>query len=63
MTIALLARNLRGVVEEVLDGGLRLTVLTEDGERQEFALSRSTGHFMRDGKQSGARLLLDEPEE
>lgn len=62
VTVSLLARNVRGVVEEVHEGGRRLVVLTEDGERQEYSLHRATGHFMRDGRQAGARLSFDEPE-
>jgi hypothetical protein len=62
VTVALLARRLRGTVEEVRDGGRTLMVLTEDGETMEFALSRATGYFTRDGVQSGARLMFDEPD-
>jgi hypothetical protein len=61
VTVSLLARKVQGVVEEVHDEGRRLIVLTEDGERQQYALHRATGHFMRDGMQSGARLSFDEP--
>ena len=60
MTVALLARRVRGIVEAVDDGGRRLTVLTEDGDRMEFGLSQATGYFTGGGTQSGARLSFDD---
>jgi hypothetical protein len=58
--VALLARRVRGTVEEVADDGRRLTVLTEDGDLMEFALSHATGYFTGGGTQSGARLSFDD---
>jgi hypothetical protein len=56
VTVALLAGQVGGTVEEVSDGGRRLTVVTEDGELMEFALSQAKGYFTAGGTQSGARL-------
>jgi len=36
----------------------RVLVATEDGQALAFELSRATGTFLVDGKQSGARLLF-----
>jgi hypothetical protein len=60
VTVALLSRRVRGSVEDVSDDGRRLTVLTEEGEVMEFALSQATGYFTGGGTQSGARLSFDE---
>jgi hypothetical protein len=60
VTVSLLARRVRGAVEEVRDGGRSLTVLTEDGELMEFALNRATGMFTGGGTQSGARLSFED---
>ena len=60
VTVALLARRVKGTVEEVAADGRRLTVLTEDGELMEFALSQATGYFTGGGSQSGARLSFDD---
>jgi hypothetical protein len=60
VTVSLLARRVRGVVEEVRDGGRAFTVLTEEGELMEFALNGATGRFTRGGTQSGERLSFDE---
>jgi hypothetical protein len=60
VTVALLARRLKGTVEEVADDGRRLTVLTEDGDLMEFALSQATGYFTAGGTQSGARLSFED---
>jgi hypothetical protein len=60
VTIAQLGRRVRGSVEEVHDDGRRLTVLTEDGELMEFALSQATGYFTGGGTQSGARLSFED---
>jgi hypothetical protein len=60
VTVALLSRRVGGTVEEVGDDGRRLTVLTDDGELMEFALSQATGYFTGGGNQSGARLSFDE---
>ena len=60
MTVAQLGRRVRGSVEEVHDEGRRLTVLTEDGELMEFALSQATGYFTGGGTQSGARLSFED---
>jgi hypothetical protein len=60
VTVALLARRVKGTVEEMAADGRRLTVLTEDGELMEFALSQATGYFTGGGSQSGARLSFDD---
>lgn len=60
MTVALLSRRVRATVEEVSADGRRLTVLTEEGELMQFALSQATGTFTADGNQSGARLSFDD---
>lgn len=60
VTVALLGRRVRGTVEEVADGGRRLTVLTEEGDLMDFALSPATGYFTGGGSQSGARLSFDD---
>jgi hypothetical protein len=60
VTVGLLARRVNGTVEDVSADGRRLTVLTEDGELMEFALSQATGYFTRGGNQSGARLSFDD---
>ncbi|MEA2404887.1 MAG: hypothetical protein QOE08_1534, partial [Thermoleophilaceae bacterium] len=39
VTVAFLAARVGGTVEEVLDEGRRVLVLTEEGELIEFALS------------------------
>jgi hypothetical protein len=60
VTVALLSRRVHGTVEEVGDDGRRLTVLTEDGELMEFALSQAKGYFTGGGSQSGARLSFED---
>jgi hypothetical protein len=60
VTVALLSRRVRGTVEDVGEDGRRLTVLTDDGELMEFALSQATGTFTGGGSQSGARLSFDD---
>jgi hypothetical protein len=60
VTVALLSRRVRGTVEEVGEDGRALTVLTDDGELMEFALSQATGYFTGGGTQSGARLSFDD---
>jgi hypothetical protein len=60
VTVALLARQVAGTVEEVSAGGRRLTVLTEDGELIEFALNAAKGYFTAGGTQSGARLSFED---
>jgi hypothetical protein len=44
----------------VADDGRRLTVLTEEGDLMDFALSHATGYFTGGGTQSGARLSFDD---
>ena len=56
----MLARRVGGSVEEVADGGRRLTVVTDEGELMEFALSPAKGYFTAGGTQSGARLSFDD---
>ena len=60
VTVALLGRRVRGTVEEVAADHRRLTVLTDEGELMEFALSQATGYFTAGGTQSGARLSFDD---
>ncbi len=60
VTVSFLARRVRGWIEEVRDEGRTLVVRTEEGEAIEFRLSRATGHFVRDGRQTGARLHFDD---
>ena len=60
VTVLELGWRVRGTVEEVADDGRRLTVLTEEGDLLEFALSKSTGYFTGGGTQSGARLSFDD---
>jgi hypothetical protein len=60
VTVALLARRVGGSVEEVADDGRRLTVVTDEGEVMEFALSPAKGYFTAGGTQSGARLSFDD---
>ena len=60
MTVSLLARRVGGTVEEVSDDGRRLTVVTDEGEVMEFALSPAKGYFTAGGTQSGARLSFED---
>ena len=60
VTVALLSRRVRGVVEEVHDGARSFTVLTEEGELMEFQLNQARGIFTLGGSQSGARLSFDD---
>jgi hypothetical protein len=46
-------------VEEIPGDGRRLSVVTDDGEVIEFALSQAKGYFTAGGTQSGARLSFD----
>jgi hypothetical protein len=61
VTIAFLAVTRAGTIVEVAEEGRRLEVLLEDGGRMTFALSRATGRFTEDGRQTGARLTFGEP--
>ena len=47
-----------GVVTAISEGGRRLSVDTESGERFEFVLSRSTAKFVPVGSAQGTRLEL-----
>jgi hypothetical protein len=60
VTVSLLSRRVRAVVEEVGDDGRSLTVLTEEGELMEFALNAARGMFTRGGTQSGERLSFED---
>jgi hypothetical protein len=60
VTVSLLARRVGGTVEEVADGGRRLTVVTDDGDVMEFGLSQAKGYFTAGGTQSGGQLSFDE---
>jgi hypothetical protein len=57
VTVIYLAARSRGVVAEVLDGGRRLVVLTEEGDTLTFALARTTGRFIADSPEL-ARLTF-----
>lgn len=59
--MAFLGRRIGGVIEDVQEDGRRLMVATDDGSRMTFALSRATGQFVEDGRQTGARLSFDDP--
>jgi hypothetical protein len=59
VTVVFLAARIAGVVTRVEDEARRVLVLTEEGETVTFALSRATGTFLVDGRQSGARLLFE----
>ena len=60
VTVVELGWCVRGTVEDVAADGRRLTVLTDEGELLEFALSKATGYFTGGGTQSGARLSFDD---
>jgi hypothetical protein len=60
VTVGLLSRRVRGTVEHLSADARQLTVLTEEGELMEFALSQATGYFTAGGSQSGARLSFDD---
>ena len=60
VSVALLARRVGGSVEEVADDGRRLTVVTDEGEVMEFAISPAKGYFTAGGTQSGARLSFED---
>lgn len=59
VTVAFLGDRLPGVVEDVQEDGRRVLVALDDGSHLTFALSRATGRFVRDGEQSGARLVFE----
>jgi hypothetical protein len=59
VTVVFLAARIAGVVTRVEDEAKRVLVLTEEGDTVVFALSRATGTFLVDGRQSGARLLFE----
>ena len=58
VTVVFLAARVEGVVTGVDYEARRVLVATEDGQALAFELSRATGTFLVDGKQSGARLLF-----
>ncbi len=59
VTVVFLARRVGGTIEELADGGRRLVVTTDDGERIRFALSPATGSFLEEGRAvGGARLTF-----
>jgi hypothetical protein len=63
VVVAYLGSRVRGVVTEVAEGGRRVAVRTEDGERLSFQLNPATAVFRADGTRHGPRLLFDgEPE-
>jgi hypothetical protein len=59
VTVVFLDGRTRGIVERA-EADLRgVEVRTEDGELLTFRLSRATGRFTSEGRQSGARLLFE----
>jgi hypothetical protein len=59
VTVHQLGRRAAGVIEDVLDGGRRVVVSTEDdGELHVFELSPATARFVEGGRQAGARLTF-----
>ncbi|HWF34308.1 MAG TPA: hypothetical protein VG295_03025 [Solirubrobacteraceae bacterium] len=58
VTVVYLAERVGGVVTGFEADARRVRVVTEDGQALVFELSRATGTFLVDGKQSGARLLF-----
>ena len=61
VTVAFLARNARGTIEEVGDEGRRVVVVTDDGELIAFTLSPATGNFIEERRPvGGARLTFQE---
>jgi hypothetical protein len=62
VTVAYLARQVAGTVEEVGEGGRRLLVVTEEGQLVAFSLRPASGRFLEEGRAAGgARLLFDQP--
>jgi hypothetical protein len=59
VTVVFLAVRIGGVVTAIDLPARQVRVATEDGQELVFELSRATGTFLADGKQSGARLLFD----
>ena len=59
VTVASLAARRRGIVAELSGDRRRLVVVTDDGARLAFALSRATARFMEEGRQTGARLIFE----
>jgi hypothetical protein len=59
VTVAFLARRVRGTIESVDDGGRSVVVLIESGELMRFALNAATGYFTTEGRQEGERLLFE----
>lgn len=59
VVVAFIGARSPGVIEDVQDDGRRVLVALDDGTRMAFALSRATGRFVRDGDQSGARLVFE----
>ncbi|HWF50293.1 MAG TPA: hypothetical protein VG294_06570 [Solirubrobacteraceae bacterium] len=59
VTVVYLAVRVAGVVTAMDLEARRVRVATEDGQALVFELSRATGTFLVDGKQSGARLLFE----
>lgn len=60
VTVIQLAARTRGTIAAVEDGCRRIVVETEAGERMTFSLHPATGRFMHEGRQTGARLRLEE---
>jgi hypothetical protein len=48
-----------GVISDVLEGGRRIIVTTEEGERIGFVLNRATAAFTAERVRSGPRLIFE----
>jgi hypothetical protein len=59
VAVVFLAVRVGGVVTAIDLTAREVRVATEDGQHLVFELSRATGTFLADGKQSGARLLFE----
>ncbi len=62
VTVMHLDASIDGVVSEVLEGGRRLLVDTEDGERTEFVLRGATATFTAQAESAWPRLRFSEPD-
>jgi hypothetical protein len=58
VTVAFLGDRIGGVITRVDLDRRQVEVTCDDGESRVFHLSRSTGFFVENGDQTGARLLF-----